>query len=80
LEKLLPEEMPYEPEHWKDIMEDLQNQILPGLTHWQSPNFHAYYPGQTSYPAIVGDMIVSALSVVGFTWVCMKLYGISTTL
>lgn len=61
LHKLLPSEMPTDSEHWKDIMEDLNKFIMPGITHWQSPNFHAYYPSQTSFPAIVGEMISAGL-------------------
>lgn len=69
LHKLLPTEMPVGSENWKDIMEDFDKFILPGMTHWQSPNFHAYYPSQTSFPAIVGEMLSAGLGVVGFSWV-----------
>jgi hypothetical protein len=61
LHKLLPEEMPVEPESWKDIMKDFDKFILPGITHWQSPNFHAYYPSQSSYPSIIGEMLSAGL-------------------
>lgn len=42
---------------------------MPGITNWQSPNFHAYYPTATSYPSIVGEMIAASIGVVGFSWV-----------
>lgn len=61
--------MPEEPENWKDVMEDLNEKIMPGITHWQSPHFHAYYPSQLSYPSIVGDMIANGLGTVNFSWV-----------
>lgn len=61
--------MPEQSEDWKLIMKDLESHIMPGLTHWQSPNFHAYYPSQTSFPSIVGEMISAGLGVVGFSWV-----------
>ncbi|CRK86289.1 CLUMA_CG000030, isoform A [Clunio marinus] len=70
LHELLPTEMPKESENWKDIMKDLDSFILPGLTHWQSPRFHAFYPSQTSFPAIIGEMISAGLGVVGFSWIC----------
>lgn len=53
--------MPQDSEKWQDIMEDLNKYIMPGMTHWQSPNFHAFYPSQTSYPAIIGEMISAGL-------------------
>lgn len=69
LSELLPTEMPEQSEDWRLIMKDLESHIMPGLTHWQSPNFHAYYPSQTSFPSIVGEMISAGLGVVGFSWV-----------
>lgn len=61
LHELLPTEMNEGPEHWKEIMKDMDKYIMPGLTHWQSPNFHAYYPSQTSFPSIVGEMLSAGL-------------------
>lgn len=69
LHNLIPNEVPEEPESWKDVMKDVNEKIMPGMTHWQSPNFHAYYPTQTSYPAIVSEMICSGFGIVGFSWV-----------
>lgn len=74
LAKLLPTEMPEKSENWKDIMKDIDQFIMPGMTHWQSPNFHAFYPSMTSYPSIIGEMISAGLGVVGFSWVCFKFY------
>jgi len=67
---LLPTEMPEEPEAWKDVLGDISRVIKPGLTHWQSPHMHAYYPTSTSYPSIVGEMLASGFGVIGFSWVC----------
>lgn len=69
LSKLLPDEMPVNSEKWQDIMKDLNQHVMPGVTHWQSPNFHAFYPSQTSYPSIVAEMISASIGVVGFSWV-----------
>lgn len=69
LHPLLPTEVPEKPEDWKDVMKDINDKIMPGMTHWQSPNFHAYYPTQTSYPSIVGDIIAHGFGTVGFSWV-----------
>lgn len=61
LHELLPSEMPVGSENWREIMKDLDRFILPGLTHWQSPHFHAFYPSQTSFPSIVGEMLAAGL-------------------
>nr|XP_037871597.1 histidine decarboxylase isoform X2 [Bombyx mori] len=68
LHKLLPTEAPEKPEKWDDIFKDVDQHIMPGLVHWQSPHMHAYFPALTSYPSIMGDMLSSALNVLCFTW------------
>lgn len=73
LHTLLPTEAPEHPEKWEDVMKDIDASIMPGMTHWQSPQFHAYYPTQTSYPSIVGEIIASGFGVVGFSWVRFKI-------
>lgn len=40
-----------------------------GITHWQSPNFFAYFPSNSSFPAMLGDMLSTAFSTVGFCWI-----------
>lgn len=77
LHKLLPTEMPVESENWKDIMKDLDQFILPGITHWQSPNFHAFYPSQSSYPSIIGEMLAAGLGKRNFNDVVNELKIIS---
>lgn len=66
---LLPKQIPETPEKWEDILSDINKTIVPGLTHWQSPNMHAYYPAATSFPSIVGEMLSSGFAVVGFSWI-----------
>lgn len=70
---LVPEDPPEEGESWKNIMEDVERVVIPGITHWQSPQFHAYYPTATSYPSIVGEIISAGLGIVGFSWVSFYL-------
>ncbi|XP_055837642.1 3,4-dihydroxyphenylacetaldehyde synthase 2 [Episyrphus balteatus] len=67
---LLPKEIPEAPEKWQNILSDINTTIMPGLTHWQSPNMHAYYPTATSFPSIVGEMLSSGFGVIGFSWIC----------
>uniref|UniRef100_A0A672P0L9 Histidine decarboxylase n=1 Tax=Sinocyclocheilus grahami TaxID=75366 RepID=A0A672P0L9_SINGR len=66
---LLPSSAPYEPEDWSSIMKDVENIILPGVVHWQSPHMHAYFPALTSWPSLLGDMLADAINCLGFTWV-----------
>ncbi|CAG4963954.1 unnamed protein product [Colias eurytheme] len=68
LHKRLPNEAPHAPESWDDIFKDVQEHIMPGIVHWQSPHMHAYFPALTSYPSIMGEMLSSALNVLCFTW------------
>ena len=50
------------------MLQDIDKVILPGVTHWQSPNFFAYFPANASGPAILGDLLSSALGVQGMLW------------
>lgn len=69
LRDLLPEEAPEEPEEWDKIMDDVDAKIMPGVTHWQHPRFHAYFPSGNSFPSILGDMLSDAIGCIGFSWV-----------
>ncbi|KAL0273790.1 UNVERIFIED_CONTAM: hypothetical protein PYX00_006383 [Menopon gallinae] len=68
LQNLIPREAPEESEKWDDIMKDVVKYILPGMTHWQSPHFHAYFPAGQSYPSILGELLSAGLGTVEFTW------------
>ncbi len=50
-------------------MADIDRVIVPGLTHWQHPSFFAYFPANSSYPAILGDLLTAGLGVQGMSWV-----------
>ena len=52
----LPATPPTEPEPFDAVLADLDRVIVPGLTQWQHPSFFAYFPANTSYPAILGDL------------------------
>lgn len=68
LRHLLPDEAPNEPESWEAIMADVETKIMPGVTHWQHPRFHAYFPSGNSYPSILGDMLSDGIGCIGFSW------------
>jgi len=68
LRPMLPKHAPEASETWDDIMKDVERAIMPGITHWQHPRFHAYFPAGNSYPSILGDMLSAGLGIVGFSW------------
>src|SRR5580698_8617592 len=64
----LPASAPQQGETFEQIFGDLERVVLPGVTHWQSPNFYAYFPSNASGPAILGDLLSSGLGVQGMLW------------
>ena len=64
----LPPSAPEQGEAFDQILGDMERVILPGITHWQSPNFYAYFPANASGPAILGDLLSSGLGVQGMLW------------
>ncbi|RLM99446.1 hypothetical protein C2845_PM06G10170 [Panicum miliaceum] len=49
-------------------MKELREAVVPGMTHWASPNFFAFFPSTNSAAGIAGELIASAINSVGFTW------------
>ncbi len=64
----LPPDPPAQGESFPTILADIEKLILPGVTHWQSPNFYAYFPSNASGPGILGDLLSSGLGVQGMLW------------
>ncbi|HEY7096812.1 MAG TPA: pyridoxal-dependent decarboxylase [Terriglobales bacterium] len=64
----LPPAPPAKGETIEAILRDVNQLILPGITHWQSPNFYAYFQCNSSGPAILGDMLSSGFNVQGMLW------------
>jgi len=65
----LPAAPPERGEAFDAILADVDRLILPGLTHWQSPNFFAFFPANTSGPSILGELLAAGLGVQGMSWV-----------
>ena len=59
--KAIPEEAPLHPESMEKIMKDLDRIILPGMTHWQHPGFHAYFPANSSVESVLAESLTSAM-------------------
>ncbi|XP_006285284.2 probable tyrosine decarboxylase 2 [Capsella rubella] len=68
LRDMLPHSAPDQPDSLKKLLDDVTKKIMPGLTHWQSPSYFAYYASSTSVAGFLGEMLSAGLSVVGFTW------------
>jgi aromatic-L-amino-acid/L-tryptophan decarboxylase len=64
----LPDKPPLKPESFEAFLNDFDNIILPGITHWQNPNFFAYFPANNSYPSILGEMLTAALGAQCMIW------------
>ncbi len=65
---MLPASPPQHGEPFDAILADVDRVILPGVTHWQSPNFFAYFPANASGPAILGELLSAGLGVQGMLW------------
>jgi aromatic-L-amino-acid decarboxylase len=68
IRQALPAEAPAAGESFTAMLQDIDKVILSGVTHWQSPNFFAYFPANASGPSILGDLLSSALGVQGMLW------------
>ncbi len=64
----LPAEPPARGESFEAILADLERCILPGITHWQSPNFFAFFPANSSGPSVLGELLSAGLGVQGMLW------------
>ena len=69
LRRRLPAHPPESGEPFQAVLKDLDELILPGVTHWQSPSFFAFFPGNSSPPAILGELVSAGLGVQGMLWV-----------
>lgn len=64
----LPSAPPLNGESFEKIFGDFNEIIMPGITHWQSPKFFAYFPANSSVPSIAAEVITAALGVQGMKW------------
>ena len=64
----LPAHPPTRGESFDAILGDIEKLIVPGITHWQSPNFFAFFNSNTSGPSILGELLSSGLGVQGMLW------------
>ncbi|EFO23293.2 aromatic L-amino acid decarboxylase [Loa loa] len=68
INKLVPQDAPVMGEPWEKIFNDINEVVFNCNTHWQHPNFFAYFPTGVSYQSIIGDILSGGIASVGFTW------------
>ena len=64
----LPESPPERAEPFSAVLRDLDDVLLPAITHWQSPRFFAYFSNTGSEPGILAELLIAALNNIGFLW------------
>jgi aromatic-L-amino-acid decarboxylase len=64
----IPDSPPTNSEPFYSLMKDFDEIIMPGITHWQSPNFFAYFPANTSPPSILAEMLIATLGSQCMIW------------
>jgi aromatic-L-amino-acid/L-tryptophan decarboxylase len=64
----LPASAPEEGEPFSAVLRDLDEIILPGITHWQHPRFFAYFSISSSEPAILAELLTATLNATSFLW------------
>jgi aromatic-L-amino-acid/L-tryptophan decarboxylase len=64
----LPDAAPEDPEPFEALVRDLDAIVLPGITHWQSPGWFAYFPANASPPSILAELVSAALGAQGMLW------------
>src|SRR5436190_3037516 len=64
----LPVSPPQEAESFDGVLRDLEEILVPGLSHWQHPNFFGYFPGNGELSSVLGDYLSTGLGVLGLSW------------
>ena len=64
----LPATPPETGESLDALLRDMDETILPGITHWQHPSFHAYFPANATLASTIGDLLSTGLGVIGLNW------------
>ena len=64
----IPDKPPLQSESFDSLMRDFNEIIMPGITHWQNPNFFAYFPANTSPPSILAEMLTATLGAQCMMW------------
>lgn len=65
---MIPDAAPEGGESFEALLGDLDDVVMPGITHWQSPNWYAYFPANTSPPSILAEVASAGMGVQGMLW------------
>ena len=65
-----PSEAPVHPSPFSSVLHDFDKHIVPGMVHWQHPDFFAFFPAQVSAPALLGELLAGSVNQPGFNWMC----------
>src|SRR4051812_34513339 len=68
IRRRLPDAAPEEPEPFAALLRDLDEVVLPGITHWQAPGWFAYFPANASPPSILAELVSAGLGAQGMVW------------
>jgi len=68
LRALLPDEPPEEGEPFESVLSDMDRLVVPALTHWQHPDFFAFFPSNAELSSVLGDFLSTGLGVLGLSW------------
>ncbi len=68
IRRALPVSPPEQGEPFADVLRDLDEVLLPGITHWQSPRFFAYFAVSAAEPGILAELLAATLNSVAFLW------------
>ncbi|MEY3026662.1 MAG: hypothetical protein RLZZ238_1559, partial [Planctomycetota bacterium] len=64
----LPSRAPERGEPMHEILADLDRVVMQGIVHWQHPGWLAYFPANSSYESILGELASAGLGVQGMLW------------
>lgn len=64
----LPAAPPEEAEPFAHVLRDLDEVLLPGITHWNHPRFLAYFAISGTDPGILAEFLIAALNVNAMLW------------
>ena len=65
---MIPHAAPEDPEDFASLLDDLDRVVMPGVTHWQSPNWFAYFPANASPPSMLAELAAAGLAQQGMLW------------
>ncbi len=68
IKQQLPASAPNQGEDFGRIFEDFKHLILPGMTHWQHPQFFAYFPTGGSAPSLLAEMLATTMGAQCMIW------------